>query len=96
MIKNIKKEAKKLKKTILAEFEISDRAGLEILNRAMESYERMMEADERIRTEGLTILNHFGEPKENPLLNTSRKARAQFLLALKQLNLSIGSEKNGK
>ena len=89
MIDKIKKEAKKLKKSILGEFEILDRGGFEILDRAIESYRRMREAEEIIDRDGLTVLNRFGEKKEHPALNTERKARAQFLLCLKQLNLDV-------
>lgn len=85
----IKREAKKLKKSILAEFDISDRGGLEILDRAIESFCRMRQAEAIINLEGLTTLNHFGEPKEHPAVNIERKARAQFLLAIKQLNLDV-------
>jgi P27 family predicted phage terminase small subunit len=89
VIDKIKKEAKKLKKSILGEFEILDRGGFEILDRAIESYRRMREAEEIIDRDGLTVLNRFGEKKEHPALNTERKARAQFLLCLKQLNLDV-------
>lgn len=89
MIEKIKKQAKKLKKSILSEFDISDRGGLEILDRAIESFSRMREAEAIIEKEGLTVANRFGETKEHPCLNTERKARAQFLLAIKQLNLDV-------
>jgi hypothetical protein len=85
----ITREGKKLKKSILAEFDIPDRGGLEILNRAIESFCRMREAEEIIDHEGLVVLNRFGEAREHPALNTERKARGQFLLALKQLNLDV-------
>lgn len=89
MGKKFSKEAKKLKKSLLSEFDISDRGGLEILDRAIESFCRMREAEAIIDEEGLTIVNRFGEQKEHPALNTERKARAQFLLAIKQLNLDV-------
>ena len=85
----ITRAAAKLRKRILAEFDISDRGGLEILDRAIESYCRMKEAEAIIDRDGLTFQNHFGEVKEHPSLNTERKARAQFLLAIKQLNLDV-------
>jgi len=78
---------KKLKKDILAEFDISDRAGLEILNRAIESFCRMKEAELIIDREGLTVLNRFNEIREHAAVNIARKARSQFLQAIKQLNL---------
>jgi P27 family predicted phage terminase small subunit len=87
--KKIKKEAKKLKKSILSEFDISDRVGLEILERGMESYQRMREAMEIIKREGPIVYNRFQEKKEHPSLNTERKARGQFLLAMKMLNVDV-------
>lgn len=80
---------KRLKKNILAEFDISDRGGLEILDRAVESYCRMKAAEAIIDKEGLTVKNRFDETREHPALNTERKARSQFLLAIKQLNLDV-------
>ena len=85
----ITREAKKLRKGILTEFDISDRGGLEILDRAIESFCRMKQAEAILDKEGLTFLNHFGEVKEHPAVNMERKARAQFLLAIKQLNLDV-------
>lgn len=85
----ITKEGKKLRKSILSEFDFSDQAGLEILDRAVESFCRMREAEAIIDKEGLTIVNRFGEKKEHPCLNTERKSRGQFLLAIKQLNLDV-------
>ena len=82
-------EAQRLKDGFLAEFDITDRAGLEILDRAVESFSRMREAEAILERDGLTVLNRFGEVREHPALNTERKARAQFLLAVKQLNLDV-------
>ncbi len=86
---DIKKEAEELRKQILAEFEILDQGGLSILAVAIESYIRMCEAREIVNREGLTYLNRFNEIREHPSLNTERKARAQFLQAIKQLNLDV-------
>ena len=85
----IAEEGKRLKKKLLSEFDISDRAGLEILDRAIESFTRMKEAKAIIDREGLTYMNRFSEVREHPALNTERKARSQFLQAIKQLNLDV-------
>ena len=85
----ISREGGKLKRAILAEFDISDRPGLEILDRAIESFCRMREAEAILDLEGMTVKNRFGETKEHPIQNSERKARAQFLLAIKQLNLDV-------
>ncbi len=84
-------EAMKMKKKILTEYKITDQAGLEILARALESFDRMQAASKIINRDGLTVKNRFDELREHPALNTERKARAQFLLAMKQLNFDIGA-----
>jgi hypothetical protein len=85
----ITREGNRKKKSYLKEFDISDRGGLDILDRAIESFCRMRAAEVIIDKEVLTVVNRFGEKKEHPALNTERKARAQFLLAIKQLNLDV-------
>ncbi len=85
----IRKEGKRLRKSLRQEYRIEDRGGLEILDRAIESFCRMKEAEAIIAAEGLTVLNRWDEKKEHPALNTERKARGQFLLCLKQLGLDL-------
>ncbi|MDZ7699500.1 MAG: P27 family phage terminase small subunit [Deltaproteobacteria bacterium] len=86
---NPKKAGDELKEAILEQFDISDQAGLEILEQAIQSYIRMEQAREIVDKDGLTYTNRFNEIREHPSLNTERKARSQFLQALKQLSLDI-------
>lgn len=83
------REASKLKKKILAEFEITDRAGLEILDRALEAFCRMREAELILDREKLTTTNRWGELREHPCVSIERKSRAQFLDAIRRLNLDV-------
>jgi len=87
----LSREASAMKKRILTEYQITDQAGLEILARALESFDRMQAASKIIDRDGMTVKNRFDELREHPALNTERKARAQFLLAMKQLNFDIGA-----
>lgn len=93
-MKTVSKPAKKLWRQILGEFDIDDPAGLAILKVAIEAWDRAREAREAIDRDGPTYLDRFGSPKPHPLLTVERDARAQFLLALKQLNLDLEPLKN--
>lgn len=83
------KEAKELKKKILNDYEITDSAGLVLLQVALESFDRMKEAQRIIDKQGLTITDRFGQIRAHPLTVTERDARSQFYLGLKQLNLDL-------
>lgn len=85
----IKKEMRRKRRTYLAQFEIGDVAGLDILDRVIESYSRMREAEEIVKIEGLTTVNRFGEKKSHPAVDIERKSRIVFLSGLKQLNLDV-------
>jgi len=86
---NLSKPAKKLYREILGEYSIDDPAGLAILKTALEAWDRSREAREAIDRDGPTFKDRFGCPKPHPLLTVERDSRAQFLQALKQLNLDI-------
>lgn len=81
--------ATKLKKGILKEYDISDEAGIAILQTAMEAFDAMHAAQEVVDVQGLTVAGDRGQIKAHPLLAVIRDSRAQFLMALKHLNLDI-------
>jgi len=87
----LSREASAMKKKILTEYQITDQAGLEILARAMESFDRMQAASKIIDRDGMTTRNRFDELREHPSMNSERKARAQFLIAMKMLNFDVGA-----
>ena len=88
MIK-LSRQAKKLKKSLIKEYQIDDPGGLAILQTGLEAFDRAAEARQAIDTDGMTIIDRFGIKKPHPLLACERDARAQFLQAIKQLNLDI-------
>ena len=94
-MKKLSKEATKLKNAILKEYDISDEAGISILQTGMEAFDLMHDAQAVVDRQGLTVAGDRGGIKAHPLLSVIRDARAQFLAALKQLNLDLEPLKNG-
>jgi len=82
-------EARKFKKGILEEYTIDDAAGLRILETACEAFDRMRSAQKTIQKDGMTVTDRWGQIKAHPLCSVERDSRAQFLAALKQLNLDL-------
>ncbi len=87
--KHLSKEAKKLWKEILTEYEISDAAGIRILRVALEALDRCQKARVSIDKIGLLVKDKFGQVKPHPLLPIERDSRAAFLSGLKALNLDL-------
>ncbi len=82
-------EARRLRKKYLADFDFSDQAGQDTLDRAMEAFCRMRQAETILEKEGLVTTNRFGECREHPMVSVERKSRQQFLDALRRLNLDV-------
>ena len=74
---------------LTTEYSIDDEAGKLLLQTALEAFDRMKKAAERIDKDGDAVEDRFGQVKPHPLLNAERDARSQMLAALKQLNLDI-------
>jgi len=80
---------------IVREYAVDDQAGCLLLQTALEAFDRMKGAQAQITTEGATVRDRFGQTKPHPLLTVERDARAQMLMALKQLNLDVEPEGDG-
>lgn len=89
MKRKLSREAVKLKKAILRDYDITDEAGLAILETAMLAYDGMNAAQAEVDSQGLTVKGDRGQIKAHPLLAVIRDYRAQFLMALKHLNLDL-------
>ena len=87
--KHLSKEAKLLWKRLLDEYSITDEAGLLILQTAMEAHDRMREAQNIIKAEGMQVKDRFDQQKAHPLTTVERDSRAAMLAALKALNLDL-------
>jgi P27 family predicted phage terminase small subunit len=86
---HLSKEARNWWRQIRDEYSISDKAGLLLLQTALEAFDRMKAAQSRINTDGEAVEDRFGQIKPHPLLPAERDARAQMLAALKALNLDV-------
>ena len=92
---DLSRSAMALKKRYLAEFEITDAAGLEILAEGLRAYDLARKCEREIETDGLTSRDRFGQVRSHPLLSTLRDARAQYLAAIKQLGLDLEPVRSG-
>jgi P27 family predicted phage terminase small subunit len=72
----------------VAAFELEP-AALAVLAVACEALQRLRQAQEAIRADGLTVLDRFGQKKNHPALLTERDARSGFLTAIRQLGLDL-------
>jgi P27 family predicted phage terminase small subunit len=82
-------------RAIIDEYSIDDKAGLLLLQTALEAFDRMKAAGERINADGEAVEDRFGQIKPHPLLPAERDARSQMLAALKQLNLDLEPLRDG-
>jgi P27 family predicted phage terminase small subunit len=86
---HLSKEAKRWWRELQDEYQISDAAGLLLLQTACEAHDRMKAAAATIEREGQTVKDRFDQDKPHPLLTVERDARSAMLAALKQLNLDL-------
>lgn len=93
--KQLSTEAKRWWKRLMDEYDITDQAGLLLLQTALESFDRMRSAQAAIATEGQTQIDRFGQAKAHPLLSVERDARAAMIAALKALNLDLEPVRSG-
>jgi P27 family predicted phage terminase small subunit len=87
--KGLSSEANRWWASIRKEYDISDPGGLLILASACEAFDRMRQAQRRLRREGLTTTDRFGQRKVHPATVIERDSRAAMLGALKQLHLDL-------
>lgn len=85
--RNLSKEAKTWWKEIVAAYEIEDEAGLLILRTAAEALDRLREAQEVLRAEGIIAHDRFGQARQHPATLIERDARTALLRSLKALSL---------
>lgn len=78
------------------EYDIHDVAGVSLLTAAAESWDRCTSAREAIAKDGGPIIrDRFEQLKPHPACAIERDARAQFIAALKALNLDIEPLRDG-
>jgi P27 family predicted phage terminase small subunit len=87
--KGLNSEARTLWKSIMSEFEITDSGGTAILRSACETLTALRKAESEVETAGMVFLDRYGKPRAHPLMPVVRDLRAQYLAALKMLNLDL-------
>jgi P27 family predicted phage terminase small subunit len=86
--RSLSKEAKGIWASVVGEWSL-DRAGLLVLGQALESLDRMRQAQRVLAKEGIVCADRFGQPKQHPATIVERDSRAAMLRAFRQLNLDI-------
>ncbi len=92
--KGLSREAARWWRRLLGEYEIGDEAGLLLLQMALESFDRMRQAQAALAKDGLVVTDRFAQKKAHPLCTVERDSRAQMLAALKALNLDVEPLRN--
>ena len=92
----LSKPARMWWRKLVGEFEIEDPAGLLILETLLRAHDRMIQARDRLDTEGLTVTDRFGQPKPHPCAVIERDSRAAMLAALRALNLDMETPLNDR
>ena len=82
------KHGQSLWTTVLAEYDISDRGGVEILVQACLSLDRAEECADQINVDGPTIMTKSGM-REHPLLKNELANRAFVCRSLQRLGLNL-------
>ena len=90
--KHLSEEAMAIYNGILAEYSITDVAGLRTLQAACEAWDRAQLARASIDKIGMVVKDRFGCVRPHPLLPIERDARAAFLAGLKALDLDTTQE----
>jgi hypothetical protein len=82
--------ARRIFREMVDEYAIRDTGGLKILHAGLTAWDRAEAARDQIKKDGMLVPDRFGIQKPHGLLSAERDARAQWLQALKLLNLNIG------
>ena len=92
---HLSKEAQEWWEKIVSEYGIDDNGGLLLLQTGLEAFDRMKQAQRRIKKDGAQVKDRFGQFKAHPLLTVERDSRSQMLAAIKQLNLDLEPLRDG-
>jgi P27 family predicted phage terminase small subunit len=85
----LSQEAARWWKLIVEQYEIDDDAGRLLLQTALESLDRLREAQAVLLKDGIVVKDRFGQPRQHPATLVERDAKNMLLRALKSLNLDV-------
>jgi len=86
--KTLSVEARKWWRKYLETYDLDD-AALMVLESALESFDRMRQAQALIRTEGIVLTDRFGQKKTHPAVVIERDAKAGMVRQIQALNLDL-------
>jgi P27 family predicted phage terminase small subunit len=87
--RHLSAEARRKWHELAEEYDITDAAGRQLLETFAEAFDRMRQAQRRIRKDGPMQRDRFGTPKPHALLQTERDSRTAMLAALRELHLDL-------
>ena len=93
--KGLSPEARRWWNRLHAGYQLTDEAALLTLQTTLEAFDRMREAQEIVRTEGMTVKDRFGQPRAHPASVVERDSRAAMMAGLKALNLDVEPLRDG-
>ena len=85
--KDLSAAGKRLWRSILRDWEISDSAHLAVLREGLLARDRAESCRQRINADGETIVDRFNQVKPHPLIAAERDSRSAFIQAIKSLGL---------
>ena len=85
--KHLRIATKKWIRQILADYDLESQH-IKILIQAGETWDRILQAGEKVEEEGAYYIDRFSSPKAHPALAEERNSRVLFARLIRELNLS--------
>jgi P27 family predicted phage terminase small subunit len=79
---------RKLWREVLADYDIADAAGRELLAVACAASDRLRAAQKAIAEHGELVIDRYGAPKLNPACSLEKESRAGLIAALKSIGVT--------
>ena len=79
----LSKEARRLWRQLVNDYDLKDERSLHLLALACEQFDRAQEAARSIAEHGAIVLDRYGNPKQNPAVGIEVRAQKQHMSALK-------------
>jgi len=92
MTKGLRAETRAWRKEMLETWEFESHE-LRLLQLACECWDRAVDAQAMVDTEGMTYTDRFGSPHPHPAIKILENAVSQFASIVKQLNLVVEGER---
>lgn len=92
----ISKESQKLWHELYTNYSPWDEAAVRLLNELCKVNEIIIDCEKRIKKEGLSLEDRFGQKVAHPLLRVLKENRTQFLRFCKELGLLSEDEEKNK